>query len=60
MHVLTLPLCCVHQTQEDLFVKICEGDFEFNDAWWSEVSQDAKDLISGLQTVVCGSIKFRF
>lgn len=36
---------------EELYKKICDGDFTFDPQWWGGVSQEAKDLIQGCLTV---------
>jgi len=36
---------------EDLYKKICDGDFEFDPQWWGGVSDEAKALIQGCLTV---------
>lgn len=37
--------------QLELYEQILDGDFDFEEKFWGPVSQDAKDLISGLLTV---------
>jgi len=37
--------------QKELFKKIRKGSFEFHTEYWSQISDDAKDLIRGLLTV---------
>jgi calcium/calmodulin-dependent protein kinase I len=37
--------------QKALFRKIKKGDFEFHEEYWGAVSQEAKDLISGLLNI---------
>jgi calcium/calmodulin-dependent protein kinase I len=41
----------VDDNQRRLFRKIRRGQYEFHDEYWHNVSQDAKDLISGLLCV---------
>ena len=38
-------------TNEELFEKIKKADFDFPSPEWDEISQPAKDLISGLLVV---------
>lgn len=39
------------QATQAMFKKIKRGEYEFDERWWSEVSPEAKDLISKLMTV---------
>jgi len=39
------------QATQAMFKKIKKGEYEFDERWWSEVSPEAKDLISKLMTV---------
>merc|ERR1711920_773668 len=41
----------IEENQRDLFRKIKKGQYEFHDEYWSDVSVEAKDLISKLLTV---------
>jgi calcium/calmodulin-dependent protein kinase (CaM kinase) II/calcium/calmodulin-dependent protein kinase I len=41
----------IEQNQRELFRKIRKAQFEFHEEYWSQVSKDAKDLITSLLTV---------
>eukprot|EP00531_Pseudo-nitzschia_arenysensis_P015637 CAMPEP_0116121086 /NCGR_PEP_ID=MMETSP0329-20121206/3514_1 /TAXON_ID=697910 /ORGANISM="Pseudo-nitzschia arenysensis, Strain B593" /LENGTH=354 /DNA_ID=CAMNT_0003614885 /DNA_START=92 /DNA_END=1156 /DNA_ORIENTATION=+ len=41
----------IESNQRTLFRKIRKGQYEFHDEYWSQVSEDAKDLIRNLLTV---------
>lgn len=41
----------IEQNQRDLFRKIRNGQYKFHDEYWSQVSEDAKNLIRSLLTV---------
>jgi calcium/calmodulin-dependent protein kinase (CaM kinase) II/calcium/calmodulin-dependent protein kinase I len=41
----------IEQNQRELFRKIRKGEFEFHEEYWSQVSSEAKDLITSLLTV---------
>jgi calcium/calmodulin-dependent protein kinase (CaM kinase) II/calcium/calmodulin-dependent protein kinase I len=41
----------IENNQRELFRKIRKGQYEFHEEYWGQVSDDAKDMISGLLTV---------
>ena len=41
----------IENNQRELFRKIRKGQYEFHEEYWGQVSDEAKDMISGLLTV---------